>query len=250
LYNNDGQGEFQLDANSAVSKHVVSTGASLGDYDNDGDLDLFLNGRSDNSNIGRALFRNDLDNANHWVSFKLSGTSSNRAAIGAKIRVKISENSTSKWLRRDVSAQNTFQGQNDLRVHFGLGNVAVIDELEITWPSGNVTTCSGLASNQFYEITEKNGVWDNCLANNTQDAKGLEIQVYPVPANGHLSINLPDKQPCTDCKIVISDGSGRKTLELGFVTEISVETLPAGLYLVQILKNGKTVGKQKFIKYK
>lgn len=58
------------------------------------------------------------------------------------------------WQIREILAQNTFQGQNDLRVHFGLNAAAKIDSVEVVWLSGKKDVFTNVLPNQFYQITE------------------------------------------------------------------------------------------------
>src|SRR5438093_9119920 len=98
--------------------------------DNDGDLDLLI------GNVGQApdLLRNDGGNRNNALLIRTVGSKSNRDGIGA--RVKLTLNGT--VLLRYVKAGSSYQGQNDLRVHFGLGTARMAERLEILWPSGSV----------------------------------------------------------------------------------------------------------------
>jgi hypothetical protein len=148
-YSNNGDGTFTSLTN-ALTENVTHRGASAGDYDDDGDLDLFADGPSG----ARSLFRNDTDNGNHWLKVKLTGIDSNRSAIGAKVRVKATIDGQTVWQLREVSAQNTFNGHNDLNPHFGLGDATSVEQLVVEWPSGGLQTLSLLNVDQTVEITE------------------------------------------------------------------------------------------------
>ena len=124
----------------------VSRGAAFGDYDNDGDIDIFLN----NSNQLATLLRNEGGNNNHWLTVQLIGTQSNVSGIGTKIFLKTGELS----LFREVRSGASYLSQSDLRVHFGLGKEPEIDTLEIHWQSGRKDQFSHLKSNQILRIKE------------------------------------------------------------------------------------------------
>ena len=128
----------------------VSRGAAFGDYDNDGDIDIFLN----NSNQPATLLRNEDGNSNHWLTIQPIGTQSNASGIGTKIVLKAGDLSLFKEVRSGAS----YLSQSDLRVHFGLGKQTEIDTLEIHWQSGLTDQFSNLKSNQILRIKEGDGI--------------------------------------------------------------------------------------------
>ena len=85
-----------------------------------------------NMNAPPSLLVNQLRTRNHWVAFRLIGTKSNRDAIGARIRVKAGN----RTLIDEVRSGSSFDSNNDMRVHFGLGATAKIDWVEVRWPTG------------------------------------------------------------------------------------------------------------------
>ena len=128
----------------------VSRGAAFGDYDNDGDIDIFLN----NANQPATLLRNDGGNNNHWLVVQPIGTQCNVSGIGTKIFVKAGDLS----LFREVRSGASYLSQSDLRVHFGLKDNALIDTLEIQWQSGHREQFSDIQSNQILHIKEGDGI--------------------------------------------------------------------------------------------
>ncbi len=182
MYLNNGDGSFSHHfpsfANQVGSRAVVN-----GDYDNDGDLDLFINATQANT---RGLYRNELNTGTNgnWINISLEGSISNRSAIGAKVRVKATVNGQSMWQRRDVSTQNAFCGQNDLRVHFGLGDATIIDSLMIEWPLGLVEIYSNISSNQFLQYTE--GQSTNVSELEVED---FSLNVFPNPFHTETKIS-------------------------------------------------------------
>lgn len=125
--------------------------AAWADFDNDGDLDLYADGPAS----GRALYRNDTENGNHWLELRLEGVRSNRSAIGAKVRALARIGGQDVRQLREVSAQNTFNGHNSLIVHFGLRDAVVVDQLTIEWPSGIVQTLHDVSADQRLVIIEE-----------------------------------------------------------------------------------------------
>ena len=128
----------------------VSRGAAFGDYDNDGDIDIFLN----NSNQPVTLLRNEGGNSNHWLTVQLIGMQSNVSGIGTKIVLKTGDLS----LFREVRSGASYLSQSDLRLHFGLGENSQVDTLEVHWQSGLKEQFSNLKSNQILRIKEGLGI--------------------------------------------------------------------------------------------
>src|SRR5271166_563722 len=102
------------------------------------------------------LFRNDGGNANHWVRLVLKGNgkTSNRDAIGAKVEIKMGD----QTCRRQLFPAKSYLSSIEFPLTFGLGNAQKVDELTITWPSGNVTTLTDLKADQIYQVNEESGV--------------------------------------------------------------------------------------------
>ena len=102
------------------------------------------------------LFRNDGGNANHWVRLALKGNgkTSNRDAIGAKVEIKLGD----QTCRRQLFPAKSYLSSIEFPLTFGLGNAQKVDELTITWPSGKVMTLRNLKANQMYKVNEETGV--------------------------------------------------------------------------------------------
>jgi len=100
------------------------------------------------------LLKNLNHDGNHRVEFKLVGTKSNRAAIGARITVR-----AGKLVQlSEVKGGSSYLSQNDLRQHFGLGQHAKIDSVEIRWPSGRVESLANVAPDAIYTVVEGQGI--------------------------------------------------------------------------------------------
>jgi hypothetical protein len=124
----------------------VGRGAAFGDYDNDGDEDVFV---VNNGGPG-ILLRNDGGNRNRWLKVRLEGNKSNRSGVGARLRLVAGE----KVQVRVVGAQSSYLSHNSLIQLFGLGEVQTADTLEIRWPSGLRQVVPQPASNQILHVTE------------------------------------------------------------------------------------------------
>jgi hypothetical protein len=86
---------------------------------------------------------------------ELTGTKSNRSAIGARVIVRIGGNVQAQ----EVSSQSSYYSHNDLRLHFGMGTSPKADQIEVRWPNGQTETIMGVAVNQFVKIREGVGVF-------------------------------------------------------------------------------------------
>ena len=153
MFRNLGKGIFENVSGQLGSGFVapsVSRGAAIGDFDNDGDLDILIN-----NNGGPAqLLRNDGGNENHWLQLFLIGTRSNRDAVGARVKVRAG----SLLLYDQRKGGMSYQSAQDPRLHFGLGDQSTVDLIEILWPSGTVTRLTSVASNQILAIKEGTGI--------------------------------------------------------------------------------------------
>ena len=156
LFQNNSQGKTHrfTDVSAEVGltqlPKKVGRGAAFGDYDNDGDIDIFLN----HSNQTATLLRNDGGNSKNYLTIQTIGTQSNASGIGTKIIVKIGTHT----LYREVHSGSSYLSQNDLRVHFGLGQHKQIDMLELRWPSGHTEQFFDVKVNQILRIKEGHGV--------------------------------------------------------------------------------------------
>ncbi len=223
--------------------------ATSGDYDNDGDLDLFISGNSD-----KGLYMNTTTQTD-FVNINLVGMSSNKSAIGAKVRVK----ARGFWQMREVSAQNTFNGMNMLNVHFGFGITGpvalILDTLKIEWPSGVVDICTQVAANIFYIATEGSCLIPAGIRSEKKSETSIALlSVYPNPAGDVLYFDFTVlKEEWIEVKLI--DVSGKvilqKQIEAPLKTEnkgfLEIEKLKRGTYEL-IVTNGSDSCERKFVK--
>jgi gliding motility-associated-like protein len=205
VFENTGNGSFVKNATTGLSDYeAIATGSSWGDFDKDGFIDLIVvqhlrapndknilffknNGNktfvltrvlTESLAQARALINADIDNdgdldifiatenrepdvlflnttaQNNWIKFSLSGITSNKSAIGAKVHAFCTINGKSQILTREISGQTGWHSQNDLTVHFGLGDVTCVDSVVIHWPSGKRCVYIRVPANRFYWIDE------------------------------------------------------------------------------------------------
>ena len=138
------------EAGPALKEKHVSRGLAVADLFNDGNMDIVigdLDGRP-------MILKNHGVPGRHWVSFELAGTKSNRLALNARIKIVAGGVTQTD----EIHSGGSYLSQNDLRVHFGLGDVKKIDSVEIRWPSGKVESLGPLTADQYYSVLEGQGV--------------------------------------------------------------------------------------------
>lgn len=133
-------------------------GVAVADFDNDGDLDMAINhnvGDHDLPDRANATYlRNDVGSRRAWIAIELTGTESNRDAVGAEVTV------TTGDLRqiRQVTAGSGYASQHTRRLYFGLGEHETVDALVVRWPGGREESFAGLEARQLVRIVEGRGL--------------------------------------------------------------------------------------------
>jgi hypothetical protein len=153
VFRNRGRGSFE-DV-SAVSGAGATTprssrGAAFGDFDNDGDVDVLVM----NMNEPPSLLRNDLTGGNTWLQVRLEGTASNRAGLGATVRLTAG----GRTQARAALSQSSYYSLDDLRLPFGLGRATRAERIEVSWPSGRHEVVTDVPANQLIMVREGRGL--------------------------------------------------------------------------------------------
>jgi len=150
LYHNNGDGTFTDQSSTAWTTDTRrGRTISMGDYDADGDPDLFLV----NYNQAAVLLNNNEASGNNWLQVLLEGTLSNRDGIGAKVHVTDTQGVTQHY---EVRSGSNLGGGDDRAAYFGFGDVSSdpFVDLQIDWPSGRLQAVSGVPVDQRITITE------------------------------------------------------------------------------------------------
>ena len=146
---NNGNGTFTNISESVGIRSIpdgTGRGVAVGDYDNDGDLDLLVV----NCGEGAVLLQNDGGNRNNWLKILTVGKTSNRNGIGTRIELTIGQ---SRQIREVISG-SSYLSQSSLEVEFGLGKNSVVDQIRILWPSGFKQILTDINANQTLVVTE------------------------------------------------------------------------------------------------
>jgi enediyne biosynthesis protein E4 len=236
LYMNTGAPNFgfiKITSGSIVNDGGNSFGCAAGDYDNDGQLDVYVANRLNQQNF---LYRNN-GNSNKWITIKCTGTVSNKAAIGTKVRIKAG----GTWQVQEVTAQTGYNSQN-MWLHFGLGNASVIDSIKVEWHNGLVHHFTNQAPNRNITILESGII------------NGINQTGYELPSDFYLFQNYPNPfNPVTKIKFAVRssgkvklnvyDVSGKITAKLidndlkpgTYETEFDASGLASGIYFYSII---------------
>ena len=233
FYHNNGDGSFSEEQQPFTS-NGATRGAAAGDYDNDGFVDLIISSQSAST---AGLYHNE-GNTNKFINLQLNGTESNTSAIGARVRVKAAINGLAMWQQREINAQNSFNGHNSLRAHFGLGDAIIVDSLVIEWPMGMVEVYTDIQPGQFLIATE-----GESLVSSSKEAvlSSDRAELFPnLTAGGTVTLqyDIPDAH---HIRLLVFDSEGRLLPQLSEQADypsgkmqIHTQGLKAGLYLLRL----------------
>jgi enediyne biosynthesis protein E4 len=202
---------------AGLSIPSISNGAAYVDLDNDGDLDLVAN----NINQDAFIWRNDLrhavsDSVNNFLSVQLKGPVSNESGFGSKLT--LFSNNTKQYLEQ--SPVRGFSSSVDERLHFGVGNVNMIDSLKIQWPDNKVQWIRNIKANQFLAVKYEDALASSpgaiqsiipALFTDMTDESGInfkhaEVQNYDFGSRQPLLQRYSQMGPCIAIGDVNGDG--------------------------------------------
>ena len=150
LFRNEGDARFvPVPAGPGLAQAKVSRGTSVGDYDDDGDIDLFVVELND----APTLLRNDGGNAGNYLVVQVLGRTDNRDGLGTRIGLQAA--GQRQW--RTVNGAGSYLSHSDLRAHFGLGAARAIDRVEIAFPNGSTYAVENVPANKLLVVRQGQG---------------------------------------------------------------------------------------------
>lgn len=155
LFHNDGSFHFTNITPAGWSSLGSTHAAAVGDVDDDGDLDVAFAPEGDDDAYTAPfeplrLLLNAQATNHHWLQIRLQGTLSNRDAIGARVWAHAGDQTQ----LREITAGNGARGQDDRRVHFGLGATQQVDSVVVRWPSGIVQSFAAVSADRVLQLVE------------------------------------------------------------------------------------------------
>jgi len=224
---------------SNTNDHSIGRGSVVFDYDNDGDLDLFVVNQAPFSpqDIGVALvssrlYRNDSEGG-YWLKVKLEGTSSATNGLGSRVEVYLG----SRILIREIDGGSSHQSQYSSIAHFGLGETTQVDSLVVKWSSQGEQRFYNVEANQLFTIKEEN------VITAIPEAQNDQALLYPNPFIDKITI--PALPYSESASVTVLNLTGKTVHEtsiepLNTATIVDLEYLSAGVYIVTVTGNKQT----------
>ncbi len=212
MWRNNGDGTFSdVGASLGLSGEFIGDyfGTAWGDYNLDGDIDLFAVGHIDKWE----LLRNDQSATMpaNYIVLELEGTVSNRNAVGAIVNADLG----SLTLTRSIRGGEGYHDFHSMPIEFGLYDATSIQTLEIKWPSGLIETYNDISANQYIYAIEGDSLITGITGGSPQaGSPGLQLDCSPNPCRNHLSLNYGGDAGMT-AELAIFDLSGRLVRSLG-----------------------------------
>ncbi|MBO6606795.1 FG-GAP-like repeat-containing protein [Psychroserpens sp.] len=219
FYENNGNGSFSLSNSCFPNDNRSSYSNAMGDINNDGLMDIAVT-----NGLGKNIFlwKNVSTTTNNWLKLKLTGTTSNKNAIGSWIEIGINGEKQYRYTHLGEG----YMSQNSGVEHFGVGDATLIDYVKITWLSGLVEIFNDVPVNQLFSITE---------GNNTLDVIKVEKDdaiIFPNPAED--VVNIVTNNPLESLEIINALGQVVFVSNKNLSSQIDISFLAQGHYILKV----------------
>ncbi len=201
LFKNQGGGLFTEATDPLLGDSGTTNAAAWADFDNDGDLDVYMA----NDGGENKLVRNDFPPENNWLQVKLTGVTSNKQGIGAKVSVTVDGLTQMHAIGGDAG----YMSQNMAVAHFGFGEATGTANVLVTWPGGGTQIVSAVELDQRITIEES----DETAVDDAVPAGTRLLANYPNPFNPKTEIRF-NLDESASVNLAIFDLSGRKVRDL------------------------------------
>ncbi len=202
MYRNLGNGSFS-DVSLALNLGDTNAGRgmAMADYDEDGDLDMFVNVVNwDTTHWDDSrLYRNAYTGSNHWLQVQLQGTYSNRDAFGAQLVIRTGNQ---KWVH-EVNGGSSHMSQHSSIAHFGTATDSLIDSLWVIWPSGGTQLLTDVPADQRILVIE-----DSLSFVQVSEPEIGYFSAYPNPFSQSLTVKFMVLHQ-SQATIEVTDMTGR-----------------------------------------
>lgn len=219
-----------------MNDYRIARGSVVFDYDNDGDLDLFVVNQVPRDPTSRLLearcllYRNDGSDGN-WLKVALEGVAADKNGLGARVEVV----ADGQLLIREIDGGSSHLSQGSSIAHFGLGNASSVQTITVKWPGGGSQTLTNVAANQQIKITEETGQAGTAQSIN-------RFNVSPTYFTGEVMIEYELADPAS-AHLRVFDAQGRLVTDLfeveqplpsGLLDWEAPAHLPAGVYIFHL----------------
>ncbi len=209
---NNGTSFTKIQNEKFVDAKLNNFAVAAADYNRDGFIDLAISSLDPSgfetpipSTVNNMLFKN-LNTTGNWIEFRLSGTESNRSAIGARVILTAG----GKTQIREVQSTTSFISQSSQVVHFGLGAATSITSIQIKWPSGIIQDVVPPAINTYNVITENDDPEPPVFANDL----GLPATIDKSSLAQTLAVAVTDNKAVTKATMFVKTISGETFSEI------------------------------------
>ncbi len=206
-YSNNGDGTFtEVNSGPLVDEALSTNGCAWGDYDGDGDPDLYVTNRS----TANHLFRNETTGKS-WLSVRVKGGLSNFSGIGAKVRAKATIGGVPTWQMREIGGMGGQFAPATLVAQFGFGDATIIDSLKVEWPSGADCYFTAVPVNSAIAVWEEGCARMPASVAVLASAQGFVTTAAPNPFQESTTIfySLPAS---AEVVLTVTDAVGRIVL--------------------------------------